>query len=507
MSRKLSRDFRIKFGAASLHLQSNCDDAVQRAVQSSQHAAALTDLLANGGELTGAEKDELASLVLATTVGWMPIDRSTIMAALDAVAKRCRRSKQEWVNNSLNIFTQGELDLWKARGAAGINSTLSEIIARVMQLGGKLLCEYSKKVLCAVWLHFRGDGCSMGGGGREIAYKMFKERYNKLMRNFEPAFLMDTLPVDMADLRTSHPLVYDKAYARNPPVPMPDADLAEIMMLDAMMSCRGGSVLPDTQIRQPPQLQQHALMQLPSPQLQQQLQQLQQLLMSHSTAAAPQECELFYPQQGRGRPMRSLSDGQLAAEIRRAASIYAEPAGGVGTPHKGVQNVDAVSEGGTPNHGALAERRDITGSAKKEETGVIDDIDKVAAAMLKRKSDCAENVDSESNSDDDRPVMKKPAAASHKKRASHKKKLSPAPKKDPPKKFVALAVEDVWKTKPKMSMERTRGQVMCRTGKVGRGSTHAIPFKGNGGEKGALAKAEKWLANACREYMRAGHTM
>ena len=153
MSRKLSRDFRIKFGAASLHLQSNCDDDAKRAVQSSQHAAALTDLLANGGELTGPDKDELASLVLATTVGWMPIDRSTIMAALNAVAKRCRRSKQEWVNNSLNIFTQGELDLWKARGAAGINSTLSEIIARVMQLGGKLLCEYSKK-------YFALSGCT-----------------------------------------------------------------------------------------------------------------------------------------------------------------------------------------------------------------------------------------------------------------------------------------------------------------------------------------------------------
>jgi len=48
---------------------------------------------------------------------------------------------------------------------------------------------------------------------------------------------------------------------------------------------------------------------------------------------------------------------------------------------------------------------------------------------------------------------------------------------------------------------------MCRTGKVGRGSTHAIPFKGNGGEKGALAKAEKWLANACHGYKRAGHKM
>ena len=34
-----------------------------------------------------------------------------------------------------------------------------------------------------------------------------------------------------------------------------------------------------------------------------------------------------------------------------------------------------------------------------------------------------------------------------------------------------------------------------------------LPFKGNGGEKGALAKAEKWLANACHGYKRAGHKM
>ena len=34
---------------------------------------------------------------------------------------------------------------------------------------------------------------------------------------------------------------------------------------------------------------------------------------------------------------------------------------------------------------------------------------------------------------------------------------------------------------------------MCRTGRIGAGSSYRIPFEGNGGAKGAEAKAKDWL--------------
>ena len=126
MARKLARNFRITFGAATLHLQSNCGEE-NRAEQSSQHAAQLIDMLRGGGDMTGSEKDELASLVIATESGWVPKDRSDIVKALDEISKRQRRPSQEWCENVVNVFTQPDLDTWKARGASGMNSTLSEM--------------------------------------------------------------------------------------------------------------------------------------------------------------------------------------------------------------------------------------------------------------------------------------------------------------------------------------------------------------------------------------------
>ncbi len=50
------------------------------------------------------------------------------------------------------------------------------------------------------------------------------------------------------------------------------------------------------------------------------------------------------------------------------------------------------------------------------------------------------------------------------------------------------------KTQPTISWERTRMQIMCRTGSGGAGSSHAIKFtKGKKAEAEAWAKAEKWL--------------
>ena len=49
------------------------------------------------------------------------------------------------------------------------------------------------------------------------------------------------------------------------------------------------------------------------------------------------------------------------------------------------------------------------------------------------------------------------------------------------------------KGKPHYGIEHTRKQVMCRTGRGGKGSSFAIPY-GSEGPEAATKKAEKWLA-------------
>ena len=72
-------------------------------------------------------------------------------------------------------------------------------------------------------------------------------------------------------------------------------------------------------------------------------------------------------------------------------------------------------------------------------------------------------------------------------------------------KKAAVVAGDIWKHKPTIGFERSRNQVMCRSGKCCPGSCYAIPFYGNGCEKGSWQKAEVWLKTALADYKKAGH--
>jgi hypothetical protein len=51
--------------------------------------------------------------------------------------------------------------------------------------------------------------------------------------------------------------------------------------------------------------------------------------------------------------------------------------------------------------------------------------------------------------------------------------------------------------RPSVSVERSRKQVLCRTGRKGPGQNHAIPF-GSEGESAAIAKGRAWLRAECK---------
>ena len=57
-----------------------------------------------------------------------------------------------------------------------------------------------------------------------------------------------------------------------------------------------------------------------------------------------------------------------------------------------------------------------------------------------------------------------------------------------------------WPRRPRIGWERSRDQVMCRSGKSGAGSTKKITFQEAGGEKKAWRLAEKWLEEVMKEY-------
>jgi hypothetical protein len=148
-----------------------------------------------------------------------------------------------------------------------------------------------------------------------------------------------------------------------------------------------------------------------------------------------------------------------------------------------------------------------------------DEIDNVAQRMRDRKkgkpSDDDDEIDSEGSGSDEAsvsppPKRKKDSATpppkgkngktgkkgkkgqKDKKVKKGKNKGSASP---PPK-----AKLGSWPNPPTIGWEKSRFQALCRTCQGGAGSSLRIPFEGNGGSKGAWAKAKAWLHDKKQEY-------
>ena len=517
----------VRFGAATLHLQT-CDDAEIRIARSTQQAESLTAMLAES-KITAVEKDDLAALVVTTTDGWSASDRSKILRCIDAACKPKRRNGQVWSHNILNIFTDEEWNRWKENGLSGMNDTLVEICARIKNIGGKNLCEPDKKLLTAMWLSLRGDGRQLTSSGRKLAQDSFSSKLARTLRGFEPSVYLEELP-SLEEFETRYPVLYAATYcAGKPPVRMPVDLLPEVMFLDAAMKCRGhGTELQQTLVAQP---RSHMLPVQPNASFMEQLQILQSIMvgggggggggggrggdipitynMDNSRGLDPPP-----PRPPTGRPMRCVTNvhADASANLRRAETF--------------VEEAPAASAEGVPSlvtHGAAAE------------VDARDSIAKVAERMLKRKKaadDIPESEESETGEESEEEAVQSEAAevvqskAAKGKKATAKKKAAAEPKgkalkltpsKAPKGKALQITPTKLavkargllrkgtkagceYKSKPFLAFEHSRNQVMCRTGKGGPGSSFRIPFDGNGGKAGAWKKGEEWLKREMKTY-------
>ena len=69
----------------------------------------------------------------------------------------------------------------------------------------------------------------------------------------------------------------------------------------------------------------------------------------------------------------------------------------------------------------------------------------------------------------------------------------PTPAKVPP-------IKKAWLKAPTISWEKSRGQVMCRSGQGGPGSSVRFAFAEHGGEAKAWNKAKAWHKDALEKY-------
>ena len=302
----------------------------------------------------------------------------------------------------------------------------------------------------------------------------------------------------MEEVKALHPTLFDRAYTdANPPIRMPEEHYMGVMTLDALMNCRGGgggiaaaAFATEAQGATSSMGQQHFALtagvgesQLFSGAAGQQQSMERQARMVAMAAAA---ILLTQMQQGdeqcprlklvgrhpAGRPMRSLSDGNLRSVPAGLAAL-----------------VDAEADEDSQR------RRTRSDESLGDATGA--DMKAVPDKMLSKTKD-DDDLGHDDSNDDEEPKNKKPKKEPKsideepkEKRKKDKRKDPETPQEPRPKAKAARTTpqsvaKEKWLRKPCIGFEHTREQVMCRSGKGGPGSTLAMKFADYGGKKKAL---------------------
>ena len=243
------------------------------------------------------------------------------------------------------------------------------------------------------------------------------------------------------------------------------------------------------------------------------------MLRRHQSAADDiPGLELLHPAQPQGRPMRSLANvnsfRSLAVPTHSLAPL---PALSPETTQPPAAATDGQTLGRASGIAAPSDPRDV--------------VAKVAEVMLKRgaapnEHDTTMDTDDETDGNIDESWQgrstKKTGSQKIRKAAPARKVATRAPKatvvamhtpttsrkktkiaKTTAKKLVkakADSKKDAWPRKPSIGWETSRNQVMCRTGKGGKGSSFRIQFSEAGSAKKAWRRAQAWLEKTMKEY-------
>ena len=488
------QDVGVKFRAMSLHLEAACPE--DREARASEHTATLECML-SGCTMKARDKKELESMVTSASRDlWSAGNLSRLLRALEGTSSSRRRESQRFGDGRiLGYFTESEWSRWKSEGLQGKDNTAAELVHKVKKLGGKNLDEYSKKYLVAVWLFLRGDGRTLGIGARSLAAEQFKNRLARAVRDFEPPIYPPELPPKPCKYKEQYPDLYTAAFPDGPPTPLSEQDIAGVEYLDGLLKCRGTGSGGDVgehchqislQPSQSASLMQVAMQQFGAMMLQSQMQMRQTGVPGF---------QLFMPQsqaQPTGRPMRSL--GQVNGD---PGQLSLPPIEQPGPPP--VESDAAAGETKRPSSSSAA-----------------DDVEKVSSAMLSRKRKgespspkkktkrtVVDEESSESSEESVAPMKSKKTPLTPTTKTPMKAKKGTAkdttatPSKTEQKKGPK---SPTWPNKPRIGWERSRRQVMCRSGKTGPGTTMAITFDDAGGAKKAWKKAEVWLEKTMKEY-------
>lgn len=307
-----------------------------------------------------------------------------------------------------------------------------------------------------------------------------------------PTEYIPRLPVSVIEFAQAHAAWHAFAFKDEPPVPtrLQVAELQEVMCSVPMRSSRTDARGMNFQMRgQHQQQQQQQQLQLPG--MQPDMTAMMQMFLNMATqrSSSPQ-VDIQYVDRSLQPERRALQRLQS-----RLALADSQPEGG------SEPSVSRAVEQQMPEMIEVQQQIDVKSESKKRSLSAMDAAAAVAAALTSRKEEKqeekakqpdqsdAKGTEAKSKPGAPKAKAKSKAAAKAKSSSSKNKQTKDSPSKT---KVKSSTKTDKAKATPTWHYERSRNQILCRTGLTGPGQTKTISGVG----PASVRAAEKWV----REY-------
>ena len=501
----MSREVRARCGTARLLLAGL--DGVAHAAASKTQSAALVATIKQQASLSIEERADISTLV--AEVRWATGDVDAIMLALSPDAAALEAKHRHAMQNYADLLDYFTAEEWSVllNSAATMCHKREVLFIRATKLGLRAPSESTAKWLTSLLLLLcepKDALQAMASPLKHDVMKSLKSSFKAYIRKLpNPIEFITRLPPTPALLKQIHPAVYESAYCHGEAPVASKVDYKEVSFVDMSFRCREGGTHTQLQPRSlsfssssTDQLSRFASGVMES---MMQMQQTQHQMMSFITGGSASV--------GNKRPLSlgALADDDDGCQLRLVASakrpmlqvnalINPAPSlqldSGTAASTLGTASVaPAVAATSSQPPAAATSSQSLAGRLPDSTVPVAPDPvmptesvpqQKPATALsLLTALDAREAEKKVKKTQKDvvaaAPLlMKRPAAASSNLRAANKKVAAPC-----------------------YAFERSRNQVMCRTGLGGSGSTFAIKYGNNEKcktEAAAVDAAKAWLA-------------
>jgi len=443
-------------------------------VQSQAQSACLA-ALAGKTNLSGPDRIALAGR--AGQISWATAeDRSLVLEALSAAFPERHRSQMQDFEAVLNYLPT---KLWSTlKGDGDLLVKVRALLDHCVALGLRHPTEPTMATLTSLLLVCHEGveaGRSLQPGYLRDALLRVKGAFKQRVRDVAALEVFTQLPPDVAEFQRDCPRLFSRAFAEGPPLPC-QAHIVDVTLVRsgiAMRRSKAGSSL----VLAPPQ---HAATQ-PAAMMQTFMQQMAQMFFQQNPVAPAMRL-------GNGAALRLVSEAMPARAPAAPLELLAPPALLAPPPLTPASPALAPETTEAPSDEARVQTLDVTPVSTPKRKLSVDDAARAVMGALAAKAGKRAAAETSAGATS---AEKKAKSAS----PGHKSaKGAEAKSGHKTAKVVEKHTEKKSEKKPSWSNEKSRSQIMFRTGRCGPGQTAALKYSDKKTEAAAIKKAKDMVA-------------